>query len=1319
MRFGKQRLVIALLFLALPFVTLSAFIQTPYVSEFVLSFSLRLVQFRTGLRFKASSWVVEPIAFSAALTDIEFRHKKIRLSADELRVEVSPLSLIFGRIHLTQVALRSARVTGRLDSQVTSDSKDQSLKIEEVANTMGRGLTQLTERLRTRHISFDRLSVEDLDLNLDQISCNDSNVAIENYDSGQARAEWHVRDLHLKQFLAPIGVIDGAAALLRSSEKNYSLVVTQLKVHGNDDGAFDLRVSGQLPGDMRVQAESKLESLLIWIKNSPELKGDVALRRLSGTLETDSNLEIGAKGLSLSRTSLKLGNFVIDDNLIDSAHILAKGDVNSFEISKLELLVPHAIGDNQNWRHRIHSNQIVIKKNSIEGSLKLDQVGLCGILKGSGVVDCFVRMPIDGDIAFVGSLSPFELVAKPKLNFEFSEVRSTPFAQADADSELVALTAGGLSGLVTVRAKNLDLQPAELEWADGSKIETRGRIDYLPAIVSLQATTNNTRWEKVFTRFIGQKISGLSRMEAKINYSSLIPFEQGQTTVTGRINMDGFGFEGQTFGSLVGPVKYSQRKLELGSFSLVNGGGRARIEGLLDPTLPATQLSLRAKLDRIEAIGRAPTSGSEIFRGFVSGQVELVGSPSSKSPDFLSGPLKLELSNFRVFNVPFQTGMVQANYRKGQLEVRSALARRTEGEVRLSGVLKPEGGSELRFASTEIPIRVLEFDPGLDVLNQGKIVVDGWWKPATGWSLFGDLKDVEIAGVTLGNGQLKLAGTDTLFQVQAELGPSLNLFYQADTTETVQRPVALRAEVKDLGLYALFAYLKGWKEKAPVQCQGSILVDWTRDAGLVTTRNVVIKGPAGSRLEQVELLQLSGDRSFSWSNSKLTRNDFQDPQLPLQMIGAVGQSKIQIKLDTSVALLDLLVPNVQLLNGRLTGLGQLPLPPALDTMNLKGQVQNASFLIRGVGQPVTQAQGAFDLSRGRLFVQNLGGLLGSGDVKLNGSYRIDQADAGVSLQISLNRGHVVIMDDVPADVSGEISLRGAGRPYLLSGRVTAQQALFSKDFQKTDELVETETDPLLKYNLEVEMGSNVLVKNSLVSTAIAGRLVVTGTDVVPEIQGKVTLNSGTIIANENQFQIIQGQVYFPGGVPGTPVVNLQANSTLRYSNVDYRIDVKARGPADNMNIEFSSDPALSTQDILELLAFGVIRGNIDQTSASGSGDLVGAAQVEAFQALFGKVIGSNLDRTTGFQVKFKTAPDIAQKEFIPKVTIVRKLSDRMTATFGRSLDFNKPENNFQVDYRLLNNVNLTGVWEEGFQSESSQPNTSSLGVDLRFRFDIK
>jgi hypothetical protein len=56
----------------------------------------------------------------------------------------------------------------------------------------------------------------------------------------------------------------------------------------------------------------------------------------------------------------------------------------------------------------------------------------------------------------------------------------------------------------------------------------------------------------------------------------------------------------------------------------------------------------------------------------------------------------------------------------------------------------------------------------------------------------------------------------------------------------------------------------------------------------------------------------------------------------------------------------------------------------------------------------------------------------------------------------------------------------------------------------------------------------------------------------------------------------------------------------------------------------------------------------------------------------------------------------------------------MTLTVGRNLDITSPENNVQVDYKLFNNVNLTGVIQQGSQSEET-----SKGVDLRFRFEVK
>jgi autotransporter translocation and assembly factor TamB len=159
--------------------------------------------------------------------------------------------------------------------------------------------------------------------------------------------------------------------------------------------------------------------------------------------------------------------------------------------------------------------------------------------------------------------------------------------------------------------------------------------------------------------------------------------------------------------------------------------------------------------------------------------------------------------------------------------------------------------------------------------------------------------------------------------------------------------------------------------------------------------------------------------------------------------------------------------------------------------------------------------------------------------------------------------------------------------------------------------------------------------------------------------------------------------------------------------------MKVTGSVPNLNIELSSDPSLPERDIVNLLAFGITRAEVT-TIEDGSVDK--AAQVEALQALFGKALGNKLDKTTGFQVRLKASRDQNQSTTIPKVTVVRKLSDRMTATFGQSLEATTPDQDLQVDYRLLENMNLTGVWEK---KTSSNTTTDSVGVDLRFRFDLK
>src|SRR5688572_27852825 len=100
MRYGRHRLLIFLLIMSLPVVTLFAFVQTPYVSDLVLDFSLRLVRFRTGLRIDAGSWEVRPLQFSAALQDIRVDSGRLSATSPAIEVWVSPLYLLLGEVHL-------------------------------------------------------------------------------------------------------------------------------------------------------------------------------------------------------------------------------------------------------------------------------------------------------------------------------------------------------------------------------------------------------------------------------------------------------------------------------------------------------------------------------------------------------------------------------------------------------------------------------------------------------------------------------------------------------------------------------------------------------------------------------------------------------------------------------------------------------------------------------------------------------------------------------------------------------------------------------------------------------------------------------------------------------------------------------------------------------------------------------------------------------------------------------------------------------------------------------------------------------------------
>lgn len=1315
MHYGKQRATLALLFLLLPLVTALAFLQTPYVSDLVLQFTLKVVRFRTGIKIDAKSWSVRPITFSAALEGINVSLDGFQVNSPELTVQVSPISLGIGRLHISRVALKSPVLQGTIPAEWIRAKGERpaqgSIFSRNLPKMVGESLSALIEQGRLHHLTFEKIQLNNLKSELKGYRLDQGTIEIENLEGGQARVDWNLKGLKVDNQLAEIDASSLSVALIKNDKAEYFLVMPLFTVQPKGRTESMIQANGRWPGDMRVTAIFDLGDMLSWINGSP-LIGTTGIKHSGGQIGFEGNVTLSRNKVDKISGELKGSEIKIDEYLIQSIDASFRSKESGLAFDRLNLGLPFGQGDRPQWKNILSSNSLSIDSKKITGEMNFHEVGLCSILRATDSPQCVVSFPITGSVKMDAQLSPFVLNLKPELTLEDAIVDSDPIkSRENREHEIVALHTAKLLGDILIDAKAITFNRTQLKWPDESQLSVEGKIQYSPTLVDLSVDSHNSRFASMFTRFLDLTLQGTANLNAKIFYSEAIPREVGQTRVLGRLAVDDVGVQSQNFGSVTGPINYASRTLRIGPLKLANGGGKATVDGTLTTTPKGGFFNLGAVADRLEVAGILPESKSEAFRGFVTGTATLRGYTNPKSSESLSGPIDLRLDTFRAFGVPFQRGSIKARYRNQILDLLQVVGTKDQASFRLKGSLNPNGGTELKFDSDDFKIKDLTLDPNLDNLQSGLVNINGFWRPAEGWAIEGGIKRLRIAGAALPDGQIKMGGSKNDFLVSAHLGDLVDMDMKTTSSGSEASHLEkLQCHLKDEALYAAFAYLKGWTSAMPVKTLGEINLNYGVRSGSVELKDLHISGPEGANATVAKFIEAPGIHTFAWLDKKITKNTMSlkgQSSLSLEEDG----EDVNFRLELPLALLDLVVPNLKFIEGRLKLNGQIPLPPDITTVQAQGTIDHGTLFIRGVGQPIQNLNSNVSFSKQQIGITSAKGNLGGGDVSLEGVYKVDLKKPGANLQIGLNRAHVVIMDDVPADITGDLILKGEELPYLLAGRVQVSNVIYSKEFKQDPPIVSPNLKPILRFGLDVEYGTAVAVKNSMASVLVGGRMVVGGNDLLPDVQGKVSIISGSIYANETDFKVIQGLVIFPGGA-AMPQINLQANTVIKNNNQDYKIELRVKGSADLPSIEFSSDPALSNSDIINLLAFGVIRPASDSGS---SGDVSGAARIEMMQALFGRAIGKSLDRSTGLQVRFKSAQNAQSGAYVPKVTVVKKLSERMTLTVGRNLDVTSPEDNYQVDYKLFNNVNLTGV----VQKNGDQSQETSKGVDLRFRFEVK
>jgi len=101
------------------------------------------------------------------------------------------------------------------------------------------------------------------------------------------------------------------------------------------------------------------------------------------------------------------------------------------------------------------------------------------------------------------------------------------------------------------------------------------------------------------------------------------------------------------------------------------------------------------------------------------------------------------------------------------------------------------------------------------------------------------------------------------------------------------------------------------------------------------------------------------------------------------------------------------------------------------------------------------------------------------------------------------------------------------------------------------------------------------------------------------------LSGGDLIFSGNRYKLQGGTIDFTNISRTQPVVDMAANTTIN----QYDIQIHFWGPADHLQTNYASDPALPPSDIINLIAFGTT----SEASAGWTSNYRTASAVNAHQ----------------------------------------------------------------------------------------------------------
>jgi translocation and assembly module TamB len=367
----------------------------------------------------------------------------------------------------------------------------------------------------------------------------------------------------------------------------------------------------------------------------------------------------------------------------------------------------------------------------------------------------------------------------------------------------------------------------------------------------------------------------------------------------------------------------------------------------------------------------------------------------------------------------------------------------------------------------------------------------------------------------------------------------------------------------------------------------------------------------------------------------------------------------------------------------------------LNGRDIAGEIDLVDANVASAALPVglQHGNGVFTLTADRLNVDKFQGTVGGGTLTAQGGIAL-RPRLQFNLGATAQGIRLLYPQGMRESVDASLRLTGGMTRAALGGTVNLSDLSFTQAFDLTDFIQQFSGGVVappqrgfaqnVALNIAVHSTNDMNLVSRTLSVGGSANLQVRGTAAEPVILGRVNLTGGDIIVNGSRFVLSGGTIQFVNPSQTEPVMNLMLTTSIQ----QYNINLRFNGPVEQLRTEYSSDPALPTADIINLLAFG------QTTEASAANPVATNQQAESLVASqVSSQVTSRISKVAGIS-QLSISPVLAgsssQGPPGANVTIRQRVTGNLFVTFSTNVASTQSQT-IQGQYKISPRVSLSAT----------------------------